>query len=385
MKVFLVTPVWGRDYVRTFLDISLPSLFAKEDFYYFSKNLKATYLIFTDTDTENVIRQSEIFKKLSLFLSVQFHSISKFKNTNKYIMSVNCHKEAVKIANRSSSPLFFICPDVIHSNGMLKKLIHYLKNGYRLIMTPGIRVSKEAFITQLLTLSRQKSSLSFSPRELISLGIPHLHPTSLATFWENDKINYWSSQIYWKLSSDAFLIHGFHMHPIAIWPKSKALPRIAIDGDYMVNACPDEKTWKIITDSDEFVCLEMSKQLDPLVLTLQKKEVLSVAKWAYRYAHPKHLEIFENRIVVHASDIQKDWHTTISESNVIVHEILKTIQKFGVKEYIQILRDKFIETSKAFIKTTIKIVLRYLISVFPILLRIKLLKRLKQNEHHQNA
>jgi hypothetical protein len=72
------------------------------------------------------------------------------------------------------------------------------------------------------------------------------------------------------------------MHP-------EILPTTTIDGSYLLTACPDEASWKIVADPRELCVFEFSASAQRrLQIKPGKKDPVWLARWIAQYCDPLH-------------------------------------------------------------------------------------------------
>src|SRR4051812_46032270 len=62
---FFLTPVWGREYTRLYVDVVIPAQLAAGNLPVFRNDPLSRYIIYTTADDANAIRASAAFRALS--------------------------------------------------------------------------------------------------------------------------------------------------------------------------------------------------------------------------------------------------------------------------------------------------------------------------------
>ena len=84
MRVKIVVPVWGMDYINTFIRVSLASQLSENNIPLISKKYKVEYVIYTLKSDKPYLENLESIKLLKKLTSVRFEIINKFQTKNTY-------------------------------------------------------------------------------------------------------------------------------------------------------------------------------------------------------------------------------------------------------------------------------------------------------------
>lgn len=320
IKIHCITVVWGEVFVRTFLDLSLPTQLG-------SGNLAAlgergVYRIFTTLDDQKTMEQSPLFQELRKNITVEFIEIPlPGKNEDGVAKMNHYHCRAIQEAAQESAALIFLSPDIILSTGVFARVLKALSDGRRALAVLSLRLSKEKFSEAYLQWKVQKRELS--PRELVKLAIPCLHFLSHTLFWGEKKINSWPSHLYWKLDENNLLARGFHLHPLFVWPENPTvLPQGSIDSSYLDLACPSRDRWEIIDDSDEMAIFEVSASSLRWQIAYFPASERFVGIWVANTTEEFQRQWAQKKIYIHSSDLQTSWQPTIEQSDRIIQQVI---------------------------------------------------------------
>jgi len=164
-----------------------------------------------------------------------------------------------------------------------------------------------------------------APRELVAMGVRHLHPIAFTHFWNEYDGGLMPANLVWTVPDQGLLLRCFHLHPLMV----KSQVRFAkfsstIDDDLALHACPDASRDYVVTDSDELLAFEMSGLSRVVGTVCSKGSVEGVAAWAEVGTNMRHRQLIKNAIRLKATDGRDAaWAATEAESDAVVHSVAK--------------------------------------------------------------
>lgn len=330
MNYQFILPVWGPDYLETFLRYSLPTQLSPGNLGSLKNRQGITYSIYTRSQDVKVISSALIFKKLQQLVKAEIIIIPDIHfNTSDHYQPFNtCYRQGIDKAFQGGAALLFLCADQIWADGSFANIIKLGDAGKRAVMISGPRVMQETFIIEFnkrYSRSQDNSYLSLSFRDTVRLAMDHLHPWDKSLFWDQENMGRPASFLFWKVKEQGFLMRCFHLHPILVNPQ-KFYPDFSatIDGgDFVEQVCPDFHDLYIVEDSDEvmYFSLAPASQSADLV-KIPKMNWIGLMIWAAYNKFSKHNLYYLNRpIRFHVTDRSADWNQVESVSNTIVCKI----------------------------------------------------------------
>ena len=259
----VVTAVWGGAFIELFLDVCLPNQLS-------GGNLRALpagsrYRIITGTADHAALAASPRLAEVRSVLPVDVVGIDLTEldtgaNPNTYKMMTACHRRAVADAAAVDAALIFLAPDFVLGEGTLAGLVRLHAGGARAVLTANLRLARESFLSAWQDRAAQGPVPS---RELVGLGLRHLHPATASCFIDGATSNDFPTSVYWPVRSgdriDGLYVRAFHLHPLLIDPVHRnELPGTTIDGHYLAQACPDIEQCVVVQDSDDLVAFELT-------------------------------------------------------------------------------------------------------------------------------
>ena len=323
-----ITPVWGREYTRCFVDVCLPSLLAPGNIPSLKSEGQCVYNIYTTPDDLMVIQNAPAFELLRRCLPVFFHPISQKVEqiTNQYFVQSDCYRRGIRAAGEADAGIMFLNADVVVADGGIQGLTKILRSGKRAILALGIRLNKNGVTTLLLEHHRSSAGavISVKPRELAALALPNMHQITKAHLFHGEGEDMHPAGLFWRVGDEGLLAHCFHLHPLVVCPTVKNAPfSITIDEDYLMTSCPDTNDHYIIQDSDEFLACELTDETRKINTFPRTNDLREIARWAHFNANTSHRVLIRHAIKIHAgqSDLSA-WSETEMEAQKVVEEVL---------------------------------------------------------------
>jgi len=321
--IHFITPVWGEAHTKCFAEVCLPTLLAPGNIPSLSNAERCVYNIYTSPDDQRVIEHSVAYKRLVQYLQVLFHPLPAEvdKITNRYFVQSDCYRNGITAADKVGAAMIFLNADVIVADGGIRALLDIAKSGKRAILAMGVRLIKENIVPYLLEHYRSKdgSVISITPRELVAVALPNLHPISKTHLYHGEGEGFNPAGLFWRVGDQGILARCFHLHPVMVYPKIKYAPfSITIDEDYLVAACPDWDETYVVQDSDQFCAFELSNA-DRRIPAMQRSSPLGdIIRWATSYSNAYHRHFVRYVIRIHCSQSNRDWDSIQRESDRVI-------------------------------------------------------------------
>ena len=253
------TPVWGAGHVGLFLNVGLPSLLAPGNLPGLTGNPESRYLIYTQSEYEKDIRAAHSYQRLANILAVEIIPISKKIEVPHRTMS-DCHGDSLRRAEEVGAATLFIPPDCVWSDGSMVRLEALARSGKSVVHMSGIRLDRDGVVPELADrYSEERAVLSLAPRDLVGIGLRHLHPIARSHFFNEHDGGLMPANLAWSVGDEGVLLRCFHLHPLMVKPQGPLAEfKSTIDDDLALRACPDSSRDYVVTDSDELLAFEMS-------------------------------------------------------------------------------------------------------------------------------
>jgi len=264
-RIHIVIVVYGKRFCQLLADITLPNLAAlvRE----IPAELRANSVVrilTTDADIAT-IRSSHAMEALQQSLRVEVLgalSMADFDKHGDYGPMVATQRRAVVEAARSNAVLFFVGPDQIYSKGSFAFFVHKLKEGYRVVIGPGVRVKRDSITRELRDKIARSPDGTFalSGKEQVEMFFRHWHPINDQFVMGSGKDFSWKAYIYYRPRPDELLIRFFQGPTLVAWPYG-ALDDFDgfIDHKLAMMCCrrPDEVC--VVEDAAQCLALDMTE------------------------------------------------------------------------------------------------------------------------------
>src|SRR5262249_10028925 len=222
-KYVIVLPVWGEQYLERFLQYGLPTQLAPGNLP--SMPTGSHYRIFTLSHDARMLRKSAIFGRLRRLIPTSIHLIDDFDLSDSVGAMCECHMQALEEANRRNAVLVILHPDTIWSDGSFERMNRLVCSGKRAVMIACPRIDADTALPELREryLLRDGTAIRGNSRQLVELGLRHLHPVAKAHLWE-DYRNTYPAHYYWRVGQHGLLIRSFDLTHIVLKPPSHGNP-----------------------------------------------------------------------------------------------------------------------------------------------------------------
>ncbi len=322
VALHFVTPVWGREFTQTFLEVMLPSLLAPGNLPAIPNKEQCVYKIFTLENDAQTIKGSSAFAALASLMTVEVNIIQEPKE-NKYYRASDCYRESSRQASLAQAAVAMFGPDVVVADGSVDAMVRLLRNGKRAILVMGVRTIKESIIPELLSRYAEDGCLRVPKRQLAKLALDHLHPITESHMFDGDSPRYHASGLFWRVGDEGLLLHAFHLHPIVVHaPTFPGDFEGTIDNDLMEKSNLPDEAVHIVADSDEFLCFEMSSR-DYSFDTPDRGGMLSLVSSVQYSTSRFHRKVVRVPIRVHAGKTtESKWSQTERRAQYVISRIL---------------------------------------------------------------
>lgn|GEM_PF-6164853 len=332
LKEFIfVTPVWGAPHIKLFLELGLPSLLAENNLPKLRKLSHVTYLLYIHRSDEATFQQCSFIKILSDIVDLK---IIVFENTfpNNHAAMSWCHKQGFQYAIEREGYAVFIPPDCIWSNQAMLSMYHIVEQGYKLIHMSGLRLVSTLFSSAA---KKYQPTCSFTPRELVKLGLKYLHPITHSHFFSEKDGGLMPANLFWTVGQDALIARCFHLHPLVAYGKSIGSQfQSTIDDDLALVFNPGVNEEYVVTDSDELIAFELSSLSHTVLAAYRKSNIEDIVGWAEISTNTKHRAFIKKTIKIHSGDTENaEWLQTEKIADAVVEQILNTLEQQGAKKF----------------------------------------------------
>ena len=332
-KLDIINLVYGEEYTRYFVDISLPSQLSAGNIPSLRERAESVYHIYTTVTDFPLIEASPALRLLSSLIKVNVVLITadEFrdpeyraqKNINVYNVLIDAHRHALN--NTYNDHIMILSPDIIISDGSLRNIEQRLDEGYEAVMTLAPRADKGKTLPQFQAMVTGNGDLTVSSRTLVDILIQHPHSVTQALMhpvdWEVDVVtSWWPSIFIWQHPQIGLVCHSPHLHPIAI-KRSAGNENFSgtIDNDYLMKFEPGSEKIYFPSSSDEILLIECSSvSYESVPMLTPPVGIYFIARWFYQHVKPINFWFTTKPMVFLSSD---------SDSSALIEFIQKTIDR----------------------------------------------------------
>jgi hypothetical protein len=329
----LLLPVWGYEYVRKFLEFSLPTLLAPGNVPAVAENLPCTFVILTSQEDEPYILQHPSFHQLSAICPIEIRVIDHLITGSNYSTTVTlAYTEAVRATgpNMLDTCFFFLVSDYIMSNGSLMHVLEHMQQGSSGVLVGNFQVALEDALPWLREqFDAVAGSAVFHPRDLLKWAFSHLHPTAVANtvnFIVNH--NKHTNRLFWRVDGNTLVGRFFLMHMLCIRPeRTDFMVGSSCDYSFVPEMCPSDNV-SVITDSDDYLVIEMQpREHETKFLQSGPLKPRVLAKTLSEWTTARHRENSRYSVIFHSEEIPSNIKDTIAQADEFLAEVSQYISK----------------------------------------------------------
>jgi len=285
------------------------------------------YRIFTTPADAEAMKDSPAYAKLTSLVRVETVPLGNL-DSNKYLASSDCYRLAARTAARNGSAALFLIPDMVFGDGGIRSILRLMGAGKRAVLVLGLRALKDSLIPELKAKFSLEESITIAPKDLVRLGSKHLHPIAENHMYDGPSPAINPSAVCWRIGQAGFLLHTFHLHPVAIYPFTRNLKFAGtIDDDLVEAAGLTREQVHVVTDSNEVVWFEISGR-DQAIPTLPSKDLGRIVMWMGWTTSEYHRDLFRSSIRIHSDDQSSpDWKAGEARAKEITQRLLLEFSK----------------------------------------------------------
>jgi putative glycosyltransferase (TIGR04372 family) len=234
VKVLFSVGVWGKDYLRIFVDYSLASQLSSENIPKLSEQHELTYHIATTRAGAEWLRRHPMIARLSQYCWIDWDY---FEDLGYDVGSVVVGMDGAKynfvsilqnLALKKSldyDALLLNYADFIWTDGSITRAVKSIADNVDLLLTFCLPVDRDSGLVRLKSFkSDQNGVLSLSPREGVRLAIECLNREAKLRYWNNPKFTSVPTYLLWKVEQEGIIIRAYHQTALAL----RALPNNSI-------------------------------------------------------------------------------------------------------------------------------------------------------------
>jgi Methyltransferase domain len=328
----LIVPVWGFQYVRQFLETSLPTLLAPGNVPALARALDCEFIILTSEEDREYISEHAGFRELTKICRTDIRLIDHLITDGNHSTTITiAYTEVVRSVGAAmvDTCFFFLVSDYVVADGSLRNALEHMRCGASAVVVGNFQVDKEEaspWLQEKLRASR--FSLSLSPRELMLWALNHLHPATVANTVNIPlSHNSHTNRLFWRVDGTTVLGRFYLMHMLCVRPELTEFNiGASCDYSFVPEMCPSGNV-AFIRDSDEYLVIEMQPRSHESIFLRPgplKPNVLarSLGEWTTAM----HRANARQSLIFHVEDIPPDIGKGNAEADAFVDDVEHAIK-----------------------------------------------------------
>ncbi len=330
--------IWGEEYAREFLELSLPSQLAEGNIDGSAWHDGSEYLILTTKADAEIIKEHPAFHLLQQRLKVRFAIINRRLGSEMYKLVSKCQMEAIRMGEDFDA-VFFSYPDFIWSQGGMGNVAARIAEGCDAVLSPVPRAITEDMTEILPKLktpppgSLAPSVLNLSSQDLVRISLENFHQGMWDFCWDTEKFSVFPSTIMWTIPDQGILMRSYHLHPLVIRTQPKNINYyvrflVSLDEEYLPILFKGDDNIHYVEDSDECTVISLSNRAtvyssDP---NRPPASVPVLARWAEEYASVLHRSCAKHSLRWHYAPVDEQlWEVAEGQAEEVVSAVAERL------------------------------------------------------------
>ena len=226
--MLISVPVWGRSYIASMGNFLIRTLLAPENLPAVAKRRPILVEFSTRASDAEILRTSRAVQDIGRFAQVGvvrypdhlFQSHPQAPDFNYRLFGAMHHMSIFRAKAMGDMDVVMLCADHIFSDKALGQIDAYLEAGFKMVVSAGMRIDKDAWLPALLNdLNRApvQDYLAFPPRQLVDYAVRFMHPVTkrLVVSSHTRPFGGLPFPLYFP-NRDGFSAHSFVLHPVAV-------------------------------------------------------------------------------------------------------------------------------------------------------------------------
>ena len=331
----LGVPVWGDDYVKQFLEISLPSLLSPRNLPVLQGRPICKFNIYTKSEWVNTIKQASTITYLTKFIEVKIHELD-LDTSNRYYGMNEGHRLCLEEANGLDCASMMLSADHIYSDGYVEFLVNKAEEGYRVVSLIGLRTNRNSMGTFVKNNFKTGEVITISPRQLVKAAVNNLHEINEYSFMDSNRSLIQPSSLFWTVGkSGEILAHCYHQSPVMVYPEIKNQTfKGTIDDDLVTSVFKIFPKDYVIANSDECIMIDLCQEGREVPLI--EKEISQIAHWVFYNTNIYHKRIFEFKLRLHFGEAkEEEWIIAEQKAKKVLEKIKNRIEIITLKTKVE--------------------------------------------------
>lgn len=349
MKVYFAAFVWGENYIKDFLALTLPTQFTKNNILAVDGKIKYVFYI---KKNELLLFNVKIIEDLKLFCEVDFQFIDYItKKANKYNNLSLVQNRALLNAKKDAFDVFFpIYSDLLFSSNAIPYAIEKIENGKHLVFSMAPQVIRKSLALYLQSKSKGiNQGVELDPVEMTKFVLSNLHPIRAPSVFRDGEFSSFPS-VFFIDTPEGCIGKAFHLHPVALRITSDSVLTSKFIGtldEHFIPLLVDKIEMTHVVENTADMCLCSFDEHDGTLPSIGHHPKLAdrdlIVNIAERHASKIHRAFFEKNIYFNVigagNNISNNLRTELNEfTNSILRELLVSnefLRSFYFERYIK--------------------------------------------------
>ncbi len=316
MKLLITNVVYGDTYANIFLNYHLKSLLDPTNLPAMNKDIE--YVIFTDVDTEPILRKHPNMIKLLSMCEVTIRDFTWRPDARRFEMRYNLlvetFRQSVQLALEKNCLLSALVADTIVSQGFLPRVMAYMIAGHDAVLLHPARGAAEAMIPDL-----DKAEGALTADDLWKLCHQNLHPyLSLIAHYDSPTFTKYPFYLLWNTGT-GMMARSFSLTPVIFKPTepmilTKKVIDIEIPGMFTnPYICLDYDDAGVVW-CEPTLCYNKAASNFPA--SIEKLQNFAKDRDPSQLKHLRHRFYFPNQLVANVNS------SMLAQSDIVVNAIL---------------------------------------------------------------
>jgi hypothetical protein len=338
--IHCVVPVWGREYLKTYLAAALPAHLTEGNLTALRRGTRLIYEIYTDAEGREHIEHHPLYPALQEAVDeLVYFDVRDFRPrgridhqlTLNYTIMNGCHQMAIARASGHGGALLFLNCDTVYSDGCLARAWELLCNGYRTVENLSIRTDRDEMLAAFAPFYSPDGLLGIASAALTRLALPRLHWIARGRFWDGPPGLTIPDNLYWWVADTALLARATHFMPLLVFPRTQNIRyHGTIDHGFVPAAGIAESERWLMAAADEPSSFELSlTSHDQHFPAYERGSVRDLARFLSMQCEYQHLHNLQRPVRIAAEPVSEArWQEIAERSGRILSEARQRLKKY---------------------------------------------------------
>jgi hypothetical protein len=324
-------PVWGYEFIRKFLDRSLPTLLAPGNLPAIAAVLPTEFIFLTSEHDKTLIREHPAYGRLATVCAVRFHEIDDLVMQGNHSTTLTlAYEREIKQSGPSAldTCFFFLVSDYLMAEGSLAAVLARMQAGASAVQVGNFQTVEDEGGEWLdRHLAAEVGAVALPARELMRWALTCTHPATIANTVNNPVChNTHANRLFWRVDDNTLIGRFYLMHMICIRPEvTEFVIGASCDYSFVPEMCPSGNV-VTIGDSDEYLAVEIQpRDHEARFITWGPASPRDLAVSLSEWTTARHRLNVHNTIVYHADELPPSLSRVMDEATGFISEVSKEL------------------------------------------------------------